>query len=235
MRQISKVIVPLTSGIFLAFISLTQNVQAEVNLTQVEQKWLDAADPVLQYANEHGMQVDVVILPEATADDVPLSMGVREGRCKLVFALRGNPEAEATLTNVSSDRHALMIEAMAAHEIAHCWRYTQGAWHKLPAGFVEAFDGKELQSRRNEMRATQREEGYADLVALAWTRQQHPESYGAVHDWLERVRREQPLPGSFHDTRAWLMLAKQQSAFADNSSPFEQVYELWMLGLRQEE
>lgn len=209
--------------------------RAEGRLTALEEKWIDASIPVLEFAANQGLNVDIVVLPDATTDDVPLSMGVRDGRCKLMLALRGNPDAEATLRDVEPKRHALLIETMAAHEIAHCWRYTQGVWHRLPAGFVEATDSTnaEISSRRAEMLATQREEGFADLVALAWTRRQHPADYADVHAWLVSIRSHQPLSGSYHDTRPWLRLVTNQAAFPADDSCFEQVQSIWAAGLRR--
>src|SRR5207248_1313800 len=57
-------------------------------------------------------------------------------RCKLVLAMRGNPEAEATLARIDAPMLAPVVEAMVAHEVGHCWRYVNGAWHTVPAGFV---------------------------------------------------------------------------------------------------
>jgi hypothetical protein len=128
---------------------------------------------------------------------------------------------------------------MAAHEIAHCWRYAQGAWHALPAGFVEV--GEEsaadpsLLAASKAMREMRREEGYADLVALAWTRHSHPADYGRVHAWLDQVRAVQPVARSGHDTRVWVALARDGSRFGAAARPFEDVLPLWREGLLSEE
>ncbi len=237
MRESCKQIwLALAAGFLLA-----TNSHATDDLNAVERKWLDAATPVLDFARDQGLPIDVVVVHDRNAGDVPLSMGVRQRRCKLVLAVRGDTEAEATLEGIPLDRHALLIEAMTAHEIAHCWRYVQGVWHTLPAGFTDAvdmlgaIDSAELRARKNEMRATRREEGFADLVALAWIRREHPESYADVHTWLERVRHDQPLSGSFHDTRVWLALAKEHDAFTQVGSPFEAVHDLWTKGLNRTE
>jgi hypothetical protein len=81
------------------------------------------------------------------------------------------------------------------------------------------------------MRETRREEGFADLVGLAWTARRHPQQYVQVHAWLAQRRSSEPLPGSFHDTRVWVRLAALPSAFGAEASVFEQVGALWQQGL----
>jgi len=216
---------------------LAATVQAEPDLDAIETKWVQAALPVLDFAQAQGLAVDVVVKSTSEANDVALSMGVQDERCKLVLSLRGNPDAEATLTGIPVEQHPLFIEAMAAHELAHCWRYTQGMWHTLPAGFTESVtsgDDEELAMKKRAMRATRREEGFADLLALAWTLNRHPNDYATVHAWLTGVRKDQPMLGSYHDTRAWLRLAKSAAAFPAVPSLFEQVQSVWLAGLRAE-
>ncbi len=208
-------------------------------LTSLEKRWLNAAFPVLEYAKSRQLPIDIVVQPQAGPDDVPLAMGFAGGRCKLVMSLRGNPDAEKVLAGVAADEQAELIEAMAAHEIAHCWRYAQGAWHALPAGFVEA--GEEsasdpsLLAASKAMREMRREEGYADLVALAWTRHSHPGDYGRVHAWLDKVRAVQPVARSGHDTRVWVTLAADAGRFGSADQPFENAAALWKDGLLNDE
>ena len=203
-------------------------------LTTLEQRWLGAAYPVLAYARSLALPIDIVVQPQAGPNDVPMAMGYAGGRCKLVLSLRNNPGAEAQLAGVPPDAQGELIEAMAAHEIGHCWRHTQDAWHALPAGFVEtgqesARDPALLQVSK-ALRETRREEGYADLVALAWTRQRHPGDYARVHAWLERLR-DQPGARGGHDTRTWVRLARDGTRFGSTVQPFEAAVPLWREGL----
>lgn len=199
-------------------------------LTETEARWLRAGVPVLNYAKAQLLPIDIVVQPEARPGDAPLAMGFVNGRCVLVLSMRGNPAAEAALANVEPALVPIVMEAMVAHEVGHCWRHVQGAWHGLPPGYVLDSDASRLAAWR-EMRATRREEGFADLVGLAWTLQRHPDQYAAVHAWFERARDDQPVPGSHHDTRVWLRLARQRSAFAPADTPFEQARLLWQGGL----
>jgi hypothetical protein len=85
------------------------------------------------------------------------------------------------------------------------------------------------------MREMRREEGYADLVALAWTRHSHPGDYGRVHAWLDKVRAVQPVARSGHDTRVWVRLAADGNSFGAADKPFEDAAAMWKQGLLNDE
>ena len=132
---------PLLAALLLA--SASVGAQA-AELTALEQRWLQAAAPVLSYSRALQLPIDIIVQPQAGENDVPLAMGYADGRCKLVLSLRGNPQAETILESVPVELRGELIEAMAAHEIAHCWRHAQGAWRALPAGFVETGEETEI-------------------------------------------------------------------------------------------
>lgn len=201
--------------------------QAGAALTDMEMRWLKAASPVLAYSQRIKLPIDIIVQPVARPNDVPMAMGFADGRCKLVLSMRGNPDAEKVLDQVAPADRAVLMEAMAAHEVGHCWRYAQGAWHALPAGFESGQAGPADQ----EILQNQREEGYADLVALAWTRRQHPERYQQVYTWMATLRTEQTVPGGSHDTRAWVRLAKDGSVFKTGATPFDEASNAWSQGL----
>ena len=217
---------------------------AAASLTELETRWLHAGAPVLAYSQRMNLPVDIIVQPRARPGDVPMAIGFEGGRCKLVLSMRGNPDAEKILDSVPPAERGLLIEAMTAHEIGHCWRYVQGIWHALPNGFVEAgeerADSAALLAASKAMREMRREEGFADLVALAWVRQRHPQQYGRVHAWLEALR-ETPLataaPGarSGHDTRAYVRLARDASVFGAAGNPFEAASATWTQGLLNDE
>lgn len=206
-------------------------------LTPQETRWLRAAAPVLNYAKQIALPVDVVVQPQANPGAVPLAMGFAKGRCKLVLSMRGNPDAEKVLAGVPDAGQTLLIEAMAAHELAHCWRYAQGEWHALPAGFVEV--NREtardpgLLAASKAMRETRREEGFADLAALAWIQHSNRADYARVHAWLSGVRAAVAIPNSGHDTRVWVRLAEDGTRFDADATPFEAAQVLWREGLMQ--
>jgi len=225
---------------FLAASALLLGASAHsADLTALEQRWLQAAAPVLSYSQQLKLPIDIVVQPRPRPNDVPLAMGYDGGRCKLVLTLRGNPQAESVLDGVADAQRDVLIEAMAAHEVAHCWRHARGAWNALPAGFVEVGEERAASSAllaaSKAMREARREEAYADLAALAWTRQRHPEAYGRVHTWFEAVRRNPAVARSGHDTHLWVELARDAMGFGDSGAPFEDAAPLWRAGLLQAE
>ena len=213
------------------------------DLTDTEMRWLKAGWPVVAYAKERKLPLDIVVQPQAKPGDAPLAMGYVDQRCKLVLSMRGNPEAEATLAKIDPALLGPVVEAMVAHELGHCWRYVHGAWHTLPAGFVDTSDESapisdvEIRRLRHDMREARREEGFADLVGLAWTLARHPQQYDQVHAWFTQVRDDQPVAGAHHDTRAWLRLSRDKAALAAlpvAEDPFNRVWPMWQQGLLSE-
>jgi len=205
-------------------------VLASSALTAVETRWLKAGAPVIAYARAQGLPLDIVVQPQAAPDAVPLALGFADGRCKLVLSMRGNARAEAVLDAVRADQKSLMIEAMTAHEIGHCQRYAQGDWHQVPAGFVEP-RARRMAALTQELAATRREEGYADLVALAWMHQHHRGDYLTVLDWMSAVRAG--MASGSHDTAPWLALAAEPAVFDQAGTPFEQAQQVWGQGLHE--
>ncbi len=212
---------------------------AGAQLTEMETRWLKAAAPVLAYAQRIKLPIDIIVQPVTRPKDVPLAMGFMNGRCKLVLSMRGNPDAEKVLDGVPQAERGVLMEAMAAHEVGHCWRYAQGNWHALPTGFTET--GSEhaanpaVVSEAAALRNNRREEGFADMVALAWIKRFHAENYSQVYSWLASVRSEHTVPGGGHDTRAWVRLAKDSSVFQQSATPFDDASAAWSAGLLGEE
>lgn len=210
---------------------------ATADLTPIEQRWLDGATPPLAWALKQGLPIDIVVLPQAEPGAAPIAMGWVDGRCKLVFAMRGNPAAESTLESIPAPLLQATLEAMAAHEIGHCQRHRSGTFDSLPAGLADKPDAietrqptVELQAMAREMRITRREEAFADLVGLAWTHAHHAGQFTQVLAWFDAARSDE-TPRGFHDTRHWLALAHGPDAFAGDASPIDQAATLWQRGL----
>jgi hypothetical protein len=222
---------------FFALLVASHAAPAAADLTDTERRWLAGATPPVAWALKQGLPIDIVVLPQAQAGAAPIAMGYDEGRCKLVFAMRGNPAAESTLASIPAPLLQATLEAMAAHEIGHCQRHRSGAFDSLPSGLVDKPDAietrqptAELQAMAREMRITRREEAYADLVGLAWTRAHHADQYAQVLAWFDEARSDE-TPRGFHDTRHWLALAHAPDAFAEAANPFEQAAAMWQRGL----
>ena len=205
-------------------------------LTAVETRWLEGIWPVVRFAKEAKLPLDVIVQPQDAPDAAPLALGFVDGRCKLVLSMRGNPEAQATLDRIAPELLDATLELMAAHELGHCQRYRDGTWFEQAAGFIgkePAGLGSELRAAYRTMRAVRREEAYADLVGLGWTRQRHPQQYRRLYAWLVEERSRDLVPGSHHDTLAWLRLAGDAGALADPSI-FVAAARLWQAGLAAE-
>jgi hypothetical protein len=204
---------------------------AAVELTTTETTWLKAAAPVIAEARADGLPLDIVVQPQDAPGLAPLAMAYVQQRCKLVLSMRGNADAQATLDRIEPALLQPVVEAIAAHEMAHCWRHVNGRWHRLPETLQEAAPDADAEAARREMNLARREEGFADLVALAWTGRHHPTRYADVHAWIARERATDVIDGSHHDTRAWLRIAPSGDAFAGEASMFDAAGVLWQRGL----
>lgn len=201
-------------------------------LSAIEQRWLRGAWPVVTWAKAERLPLDIVVQPQPEPDAVPLAMAFVDGRCKLVLSMRGNPQALATLERIPPDLEAAAIELMAAHEVGHCRRHLDGAWFGVPAGFSDAAPAAlpaRLHAAWAQMRATRREEAYADLVGLAWTSRHHAADFPRLHAWLVAERTRERLPGDHHDTLAWI--AGASAARLAGPDLFGAAAALWPQGL----
>jgi len=206
-----------------------------VELTATERTWLEAAVPVLQYARDQRLPLDIIVQPQATPGQTPMGMAFVDGRCKLVLSMRGNAEAQATLDRMPAGLQGLLVEAIAAHELGHCWRHVSRSWGTLPDSLQDTSAYSRVSAEHAEllrdMWRTRREEGFADLVGLAWTLKHHPKRYNEVHAWHVRLRAEPAVDTGPHDTRVWVRLAADKGRFTAGGSIFDQVQALWLAGL----
>ena len=204
-------------------------------LTATESTWLAAAAPVLAFAEAQRLPLAIIVQPQDTPGQTPMGMAFIDGHCVLVLSMRGNPEAQAMLDRMAPSLRNPVIEAIVAHELGHCWRRLQQTWGTLPSGLVEINGFSQVSDEDalllKDMWRTRREEGFADLVGLAWTLQRNPSRYDEVHAWHVSLRADQAVNTGPHDTRVWIRLAKNQAAFMSAGSIFEQVESLWQAGL----
>jgi hypothetical protein len=150
------------------------------------------------------------------------------------MTMRGKGASDAAMDELDPAMMSVVVEAMFAHEVAHCWRYMHGMWNALPPGFKDdasAHDGPEVSEEERASRRARREEGYADLVALAWTRSHHPDRYARFQAWLEAYRTNERVDGAEHDTLAWVQVARDERVFDQTGTAFEQALVPWRLGL----
>ena len=220
------------AAVFAALLCVAGRADA-AELTSTELRWLQGARPVLAFAKRVGLPLDVIVQPQDAPDAPPLALAFVDGRCKLVLSMRGNAEAQATLDRIEPALLDAAIELMTAHELGHCERHVDGAWNGLPPGFAArqpAGLSAELRAAYEEMQAARREEGFGDLVGLAWTQQQHADLYAALHAWLLAERSRDRVAGSPHDTLAWLRVAAHGIA-PGAASIFAASADLWTRAL----
>ena len=222
--------------IVLACLAPTLSV-AGASLTERETTWLAAGLPVLRYAARESLAIDVVVQPDDQPGVSPVAMGIRKGRCTLVVSMRGNAEIEPLSKSVPPTLFVPVAQAIFAHEVAHCWRFMRGGRHSAPPVPFDAagVEPTALARAAHEMRLTRREEGYADLVGLAWTLQAHAGQYEQVRAWLAAYRRDPAIQGDHHDTGLWIDLARDKAAFAPAANVFLQANGVWERGLQLEE
>lgn len=123
---------------------------------------------------------------------------------------------------------------MAAHELGHCRRHLDGAWLRAPSGFAAPVSDGADAAPPADSAAERREEGYGDLVGLAWVQRRHPQHYPRLQAWLEAERSADRVPGAPHDTLAWVRLARPGAARAralGDASIFDAAAALWPVGL----
>lgn len=226
---------PILVAAIAATLLVHRPAHGTADLTTVERIWLEAAVPVLAFARNQALPLDIIVQPQPTPGETPIGMAFIDGRCKLVLSMRGNPRAQATLDSIEPGLIGPVVEAITAHELGHCWRHLQRRWGSLPGKLVDSSALHRVSAEHadvlREMWRTRREEGFADLVGLAWTLRHHPARYAAVHAWHVRLRAEQELETGPHDTRVWIRLAADPTRFRVAASIFEQVEPLWIAGL----
>lgn len=208
----------------MALTAVTAGARAD-DLTPTERRWLQGIWPVVVFARAERLPLDIVVQPQPTPGQAPLALGFVDGRCKLVLSMRANPAAERTLSQMDPALLDPVLELMAAHELGHCRRYLDGAWYDLPAGFAAAAG-----TPGDEAPAARREEAYGDLVGLAWIERRHPSRFDAIHRWLTAERTADRIPGSPHDTLAWVRLAQGGVGEAE-ASMFAAAHRLWCVGI----
>jgi hypothetical protein len=217
------------SGWLLLILMLLARPCGAADLSALEQRWLQGIWPVVAFAKESGLPLDLVVQPQPAAGLAPLALAFVDGRCKLVLSMRGNDEAQRVIDRIPAAWRDAALELMAAHELGHCRRHLDGAWLQTPSGFTpQAPDGlgATLRASYLEMQAQRREEAYADLVGLAWVRWRHRDEYAALQTWLVDERENDLIEGSPHDTLAWICGAADPATLA-GATIFQAAGALW--------
>lgn len=205
----------------------------ESSLTAQETYWLQSALPVLTYAKEMGLPISITVQPQAAPEATPVALGMANGVCKLIFSMRGNELVETLLEGVPTDEQGFMIEAILAHEIGHCWRHVHSKWESVPEGYKEPAEkkgiSKDLLVKIKAARIQQREEGYADLVALFWIKKNHPSAFAHVYEWLLNKREKTAAQSIYNtnNTTEFLKAVQSMMTIEANETPFYRAQVVW--------
>lgn len=225
---------PLLIALSLFFAALSgAPVCHAAELTATESRWLQGAWPVVEFARHSGLPLDVVVQPQPSPGAAPMAMAFVGGRCKLVLSMRHNREALQTLDRIDPELLDATLELMAAHELGHCRRYLDGAWYGWPSGFA-AQTGAPVDAGLADapvpLSAARMEEGYGDLVGLAWSQQRHPQLYARLWAWLVAERSNDRVAGADHDTLVWVQMAAPDAALRSESI-FDWAATRWATGV----
>jgi hypothetical protein len=219
--------------------SMSTAAWADSALTPMESRWLSAAAPVVIFAREQLLPVDIIIAPQGLQGHSPVAMAFLNGRCKLVLSLRAQATAQDTLERIPENLFNAVAQAITAHEVAHCWRVSHGDTQQTQASFFDRQSTQiDLSSFAKNMQSidmSRNEEGFADLFGLAWTQMKNPAQYAQVHDWFTQQRSHRHVAGGEHDTSTWIKLASNPGIFNAQATPFEQVLAPWNQGLLSEQ
>lgn len=213
---------------FLA-VSVVGFVHAAINqtdFTALESKWIKNIDPVVRYGLEQKLKITVAVNVNVKNGISPIGI---DTSCKFILNFRDNKAALDLEDSIPDEIYKPVSEAIAAHELAHCWRSINGLYGVLPPGIMDtaSLDDEKVKKIRLE----RREEGFADLVGLAWVQSRYSaQTYAEVLEWFKEFRSDPDYSGDSHDTRVWLELAGDMKI--DKNTPiFEQVMPRWRSGL----
>jgi hypothetical protein len=205
----------------------------ESSLTVQETYWLQSALPVLTYAKEMGLPISITVQPQAAPEATPVALGMANGVCKLIFSMRGNEIVGTLLEGVPTGEQGFMIEAIIAHEIGHCWRHIRSKWNSVPDGYKEPAEKKGIRADLlvdiKAARVQQREEGYADLVALFWIKKNHPSAFAEVYEWLLNKREKTAAQSIYNtnNTTEFLKSVRGMMTIDTNETPFDRAQVVW--------
>ena len=179
---------------------------------QAHAKWLADYRQLMQSEPFKSLPIELVILPPVSgksgAKTGPMRMAF-SGSAIAVCQLQWNPHS-AWLQWFDSfaplpAQQTAVHQALWTHEVAHCWHKTQGAsfeqWvRKQPPRFYH-----------------QRREEHADLAALLFTAQRHPEHLPVVLRLLQHLRAHPALDQTIHASH-WLTAPQVQGLLSNAAS-----------------
>ena len=201
----------LMSAMLLAFAFSMVHAQSNNELTPEENEYIEALTPLAEIAQEQGFKVRVAVVATKSSHLSRVFMTYKDGQCVFGINVRKNTAGLDPLSVKGGFDRKLMLRAVLAHEMGHCYHAALSA-RELSA---DAFSIASAQEDKHEG------ELRADLFALAWTAVYHPEDFSQTMAYFKAIRNlgtqqgfsVYPEPEEL--TRAWAYRAKEGNANPD--------------------
>lgn len=168
------------------------------------QDWEPVAAAMLQRPEFEALPLQLRTAQGQSLGGAPIEVQIQTGLCVLHLRTRGHPATAWLLALALPQDRTLWMQAILVHEIAHCWRWQE--------------DASALQ--QITPRQHQREEAFADVVALAWVQRVAPARFDALLDTFQRLRSDLRLSTGAHDTRLALERVRR-AGFTSGVPPFQ--------------
>ncbi len=167
--------------------------------------WVQAARTVLAQPDFQGLPVKLKVLTRRVSES-PASLRIHEdGRCTLMLQHKVNAtQAEQLAALAPTAVRDVFLQAVIAHELAHCWRQQDAPERMSQVFTLLARAEREPALMPSALHARHQEETFSDVAALAWVERQYPSQYAQVLDVFVRLRSDVRYSGDSHDTRAAL-------------------------------
>lgn len=166
--------------------------------------WVAAAKVVQRDAFFQALPVKVTV-PSKPVKDSPTSVRLNEdGSCTLMLQHRNNPHADAMAELAPAPVRSVFLQAIVAHEFAHCWRQQDSPERMAEVIALLERAQKEPALAESALHAKNQEEIFSDVAALAWVEKRYPEEYPQVLQTFVKLRADSRFTAQVHDTRAAL-------------------------------
>lgn len=164
------------------------------------ERWRDAAEAIVLESDFIFMKIGVTVDDRPMAGGTPLESVYRGDHCEIAISTRGSDTLMLLSQYVQSPRDwDIIIKLAVVHEIAHCYVSAIGHPDMLRANsVVRSFTSLGLGESRSSPHSQKIEESFADISALLWIQQNHPEDYARAIDLMLAVRSMGGLDHSIH-------------------------------------
>jgi hypothetical protein len=166
----------------IQFASEKEPAGAAGELTGDERELIGVFLPMARLTRPAGMFFKIVVLTDPGGDESPALLSYWAGTCTLILQLRGSSLYPALLGKHDGFPRKAKLRAILAHEIGHCFQYTQADRLAVEEGRPPIMKDERSENQKHE------DEVRADLFALAWAAVYEPQEFGDVYGFLCELR-----------------------------------------------